>query len=127
MRRRSAAGFTLIELLVVIAIIGILASLLTPAVSQAKARARQLQCLNHLKQIGVATLMYAEDHRGRFQLRFPLAASTTWASLLSTNQGLRPFEIFLCPSYLPLARADWAPTAFALTGQVNYLRVTSAS
>jgi prepilin-type N-terminal cleavage/methylation domain-containing protein/prepilin-type processing-associated H-X9-DG protein len=58
----SRRGFTLIELLVVIAIIAILAAILFPVFAQARAKARQTQCLSNMKQLGLAVLMYDEDY-----------------------------------------------------------------
>ncbi len=59
---RNATGFTLVELLVVVAIIGLLASLLMPALARARTRANDVYCLNNLRQLGMAVMVYAGDN-----------------------------------------------------------------
>ncbi len=62
-RMKAAAAFTMVELLVVIAIIGILASLMLPALMQAKKKPLQIQCLSNQRQIGMAMVMFMNDNQ----------------------------------------------------------------
>jgi prepilin-type processing-associated H-X9-DG protein len=54
--------------------------------------------------------MYADDNAGRIQIDFPLNKSSTWASILSTNQSIHSPDTFVCPSYAPFHFTNWVKT-----------------
>ncbi|GAB4467993.1 MAG: hypothetical protein OHK0029_40140 [Armatimonadaceae bacterium] len=132
--RRTQYGFTLIELLVVIAIIAILAAILFPVFAQAREKARQTSCLSNMKQIGLATLMYAQD----YEETLPFAAANPpnlplimWYDIIEPYvkvgaagtftpsagpAGRRAVTFYICPSFnnqsVPMVAGDPAPTVF---------------
>jgi prepilin-type N-terminal cleavage/methylation domain-containing protein/prepilin-type processing-associated H-X9-DG protein len=97
-RRTGNRGFTLMELLVVMAVIATLAALLFPVFAQARARARQATCINNLRQIAQAGLLYVQDHDERFPSCYLMHEPPYTIDPRTTLQPyIRNWSLFYCP------------------------------
>jgi prepilin-type N-terminal cleavage/methylation domain-containing protein/prepilin-type processing-associated H-X9-DG protein len=127
MSRRGTVGFTLVELLVVMAIIALLAALMLPALAGAKGKASATACLNNLRQIGIASVLYADDNSGAF----PRSAHTgqSWVGTLQSYcQGT---NLWRCPRdphrtrlYSYAINEFLLPPAPGLSARPDYSRAT---
>ena len=109
MSHRQGRGFTLVELLVVIGIIALLISILLPALSRAKEKARQTLCVNNEHQMGLGYHLYAEDNRDSYPAQRGWGAAGGRRGTYSLDPSVgESFGVYVDPTNRPLNQF-WSP------------------
>lgn len=137
----GAGAFSLLELLCVIAIIGLLAALLLPALNQAKARAKRIQCVENLHQLGIAFQSFAHDHNDQFPMAVPAASGgslefsqaaylvqgqfyLTFRHFQALSNDLASPAVLVCPADTRAAARDFASMS---NSNLSYFLVLNAA
>lgn len=116
-RRFTSSAFTLVALLVIVAVLALLAALLLPALARARSQSKRIQCVNNLKQSGLAFRIWAGDHDDKYPMDVPMASGGTKEYVIGAvtfrhfqvmSNELSTPKILACPMDTRTAAASFA-------------------